>query len=192
MKKDRLSTLAAALIVVPFLTLVSCASIQQSVKIAPLPAGLPVSASQSLYVDGQTIGPSDMQVLKEFSYDKAFSSRMKAREVELSLSEDLVRLAEEAGGNAIVKLKIAVLGLQSSDMTLIWLERYTGSIAAIGGIGFLGGPLINGSSDHQPDAMTLGAVLLAGGAALIGGSFLHESVGTVSYSFHVSGTVVRY
>ncbi len=191
MRYSRLGLPVAAIMAVCSLALVSCASIDQTVKIAPLPAGLPVSGSQSLYVDGRTVDPSQMQVLKEFSYDKAFSSRMKAKEVELMLSEDLVRLAQEAGGNGIVKLKIAVLGVQSTDMGLIWLERYVGSLSAVVGISLMLQPGTSDGSSSQ--SMTTGGAIMAGaGVALVGGSFLHESVGTVNYSFHISGTVVRY
>lgn len=177
---------AAALL----LALSSCAMLQQTVKIAPLDRGLPVSATGSLFVDGVAIDASSFQVVKEFTYDKAFSAKLKQKEVELMLSEDLARLAREAGGDAIVNLKIATLRIETNDLTWVWFERYMGAIVIGGSLVYLLSPQDFGST-ASTDFVLVGAALAGGGAALIGGSYLHESLGHANYSFRISGTVVK-
>jgi hypothetical protein len=149
-----------------------------------------VSATGSLFVDGEAIDSSGFQVVKEFSYDKAFSAKLKQKEVELMLSEDLAGLAREAGGDAIVNLKIATLRIATSDLAWVWFERYMGTLAIAGGLAYLVSPLyFDGSASTE--YILAGAALAGGGAALIGGSFLHESLGSSNYFFRISGTVVK-
>lgn len=180
----------AACVAALLLALSSCAVLQQTVKITPLDRGLPVSATGSLFVDGATIDASGFQVVKEFTYDKAFSAKLKQKEVELMLSEDLAKLVREAGGDAIVNLRIATLRIVTNDLTWVWFERYMGTLAITGGLVYLLSPMYFGGS-ASTDFVLVGAALAGGGAALIGGSFLHESLGSSNYSFRISGTVVK-
>jgi hypothetical protein len=161
------------------------------IRIAPLSTEIPVSATGSLFVEGRTIDGSQLEVRKEFSFDKAFSAKLKQKEVELMLGDDLARLAEEAGGNAIVNLTVALAEVRACDLNWIYLERYVGLFSAVGGLVYLVSPLY-WSGGSSSESLIAGGVLAGTGAALIGGSFLHESVGSTAYSFRISVEVVRY
>jgi hypothetical protein len=171
--------------------LVSCAMLEHTIHIAPLPADLPVSASATLFVDGLLYTAADFSVVKEFAFEKLVTAKLKSRQIDAMLSDDLARIAREAGGNAIVGLKIVTLEIDSTALTLVWAERYAGVMALGAGGALLALP----SALYGPpttESVLYSVALLGTGAALLGGSFLHESLGAMRYWFQVSGTVVRY
>lgn len=171
----------------------SCASVSQRLDIAPLPPGLPVSASSSLFVGGKVIPDSRLKVIKQFSYIKYFSARMSKREVELDLSSDLRRIAKEAGANAITGLKIQVLSIHS-PVGWIAVERSIGVTAMF--IGAVGTALIVENTPHGGSSLDSGVlypIALGGvGLAILGGSWLHSVYGNVGYSMRIEGNAVVY
>lgn len=167
----------------------ACASMNQSLKVAPLEMQKPVSASSSLLVDGKVIAEQQLSPVRDFQFEKFFSAKLTQKELELNLGEDLSRIMEESDADGIIKLRVEVERIDTSAVGWIATERYGGLLLAGTGL------IMIGVSSAVPDSqnyVVASGVGIAAGALLLGGSMLHESLGTVGYYLRVAGTAVRF
>lgn len=169
----------------------ACASINQNLRIAPLATDYPVSASASLYVDGRSISTDQIQVIKEFTFTKSYAPRITEEEALLDLTTEIDAVMTETGANAVVKLRIGVVRTDTNAVTWIAFERYLGVVALGGAVG-LAYMAATYSGDGPSGSLTLSVALGGLGAAALGGSFLHQHLGTVGYTVRVDGVAVRY
>jgi hypothetical protein len=167
----------------------SCATIKQKVTIAPINMDYPVSASKTLIVDDKVIQAESMKIIKPFQFTTKLTPKIKEKTASLDLSQNLVALIKENDGNAITQLKIKVTNINTRSVDWISFERGTGIslLALTGGLVALMAQAGNGSS-----AVGVTSVVGGAGALFLGGSFLHEAVGTAGYTIDISGNVVKY
>jgi hypothetical protein len=185
------------LLVIPILALLlsisACASMDQTMKIAPLGMNYPVSASSSLYVGEQTLSEDQLHQAKHFEFMKYFSPKMAEREVQLDLAADLTKVIDENGANAITKLEISVEDIHADALTWIEFERATGVTIAITGAAVFAGVASNATNTSGAQSVEeVAAIMTAAGAAIFAGSWLHRAFATVDYTIKISGTTVRY
>jgi hypothetical protein len=192
MNRSRLRTWGIPAVASALLLVASCASISQTLRIAPLPGDYPVSASSSLLVGGQTIPESDLRFVKDFHFTKYFSPKMTRRDMQLDLAEDLKEILDQADANAIIRLKISVANIDTSNVSWVMVERYTGSLMLGTGVAIWGFYGTYGSSPDVTNAVGAAVGVTIVGAALLAGSWLHESLGTIGYSVDIDGTAVTY
>jgi len=182
-------TIAAIVIFGLAFSFISCASMDQSIRLTPISSDFPISASGALYIDDRVIEPNEYTVRKSFEIEKIAAIKIKQQTVDLDLEHDLGKLLTESAGNAIVKLKVEIRNIDTTSLSWIAVERYFGAVALLVGIE----EIILGSMLDYSSPFTVGMYAVAGGgAALIGGSFLHEQYGKIIYSIRISGTVVSY
>jgi hypothetical protein len=173
--------------------LASCAFVEQSVRLAPLSSQYAISASSSLWVNGKTVAEADMTKVKDFQFTKFYTVKLKEKELVYDLSLDLKNLLEEAGANGAINLQVKVNAIDTRVVNWIAVERYTGLLVGGTGLAIIG-VLANTSYGlgADSDAWGWGIGFAAVGAALFGGSFIHESLATIGYSFEIAGTAVIY
>jgi hypothetical protein len=186
-----LRTLGIAVITAATIALAACASINQTIRIAPLPGDYAVSASSSLLVNGQTIPESDLKVVKYFHFTTYASPRLKERDVQIGLAADLKKILDDAGANGIIKLRITTTNIDTSALSWIVLERYAGITGVLSGLA-VAGTVAGYPSTYSSQATGWAIGIAAVGAVLLGGSLVHESVATVGYVIDIDGTAVIY
>jgi len=187
---NKTKPIVLSMIVLSVVLVSGCASMNQSMKMAPLGTNYPVSASSSLFVGGKTISGEGLHSAKDFEFMKYYSPKMTEREVQLDLADDLTRIIEQNGANAIIKLRVSVENIDTGAIGWISFERSGGVLIVLGGgalVGFgaIGGPAAQGIE-------TAGIITSIAGAAIFAGSWLHQSLATVGYSVKIDGTTVRY
>ena len=119
-------SIVVSMIVLSVLLVTGCASMNQSLKMAPLGTNYPVSASSSLFVGGKSISEEGLHSAKDFEFMKYYSPKMTEREVQLDLADDLTKIVEQNGANAIIKLRISVENIDTGAIGWISFERYRG------------------------------------------------------------------
>ncbi len=112
-----------------------CATMNQTIPVVPMSMSYPVSASNALYVGGQSLSGSQIVSVKDFQFMKYFSPKLTEKEVPLDLATDLSKVIEENGAKGIIRLRIVVENIDTGALGWISFERDTGALVAIGGAG---------------------------------------------------------
>jgi hypothetical protein len=183
----------ALLAALAIFSLYSCASVKQGLKMEPIPASLPTSASPLLAIDGKVLSAADYQGGQSFSFTKTVKNPIRNKsDLVIKLGDDLERVKREKGGNAIVNLRFQVMDVDTGAVGWIAVERSLGVDALLLGLTVVGysGDFNKYDAQSQSSLKSFLLVTGGGGAALLAGSFLHEAVGTVNYTYQVDGEVV--
>ena len=188
----------AAFAVIAASALCSCASMDQALMLAPIVAEYPVSASPSLLVGERVLKADELKAIKPFKYDMLVPVKITQKRYDLDLSKDLVALIRDNKGKAITELKITTKDVRNGSIPWISLERYMGIMIMATGASyayqFMLAPQSLGASTSGDKALSNGLLWgsLGTGALFIGGSFLHQSLATATYSLQIEGKVVDY
>ncbi len=171
--------------------LAGCYTTQQTITLAPLETGYPVSASGE-YVDneGQIVTENDYEVVDNFELDKVFEApRHQTTETSFDLRPELDALVAKSQGDAITDLKIVGYeydpGSHGSSAGL----KIVGWSFGVMGASFVGLGLAIDEDPVTNGIVTMGAVFAGAGALclLIGGVADDPS----HWKFKVSGHVAR-
>lgn len=176
------------------LLLASCTTLHQKLAFKPLPPDLPVSASSTLLVDGKAVQPDAYTLQAPFSLRKEVRLPLRTREEILDLYPTLKAEAAKSGGDAIARLKISIDDFHSSDYNWVCFERYFGGwLAVLGGALAIEVSSISPglSSSQQAQAVIPFAVAGGVGAAIFGGSFIHQHLGSSVYTIGLEGQSVK-
>ncbi len=177
----------APLVAAVFFLLASCATVDQTIKMAPLSTSFPVSASQTLQVGDKTYDDSQFQQTQEFSTKKVVKAHLSDKEIDLGLTPLLNDQMRGSSFNGVTKLRIDVQNVDNSTPAWVVFEQNWGVSTAL-----VGAWLYAFSDPSAGGSRTPGLITMGVGTALFGLSFLHASVGTVDYTFNVSGLKVKY
>jgi hypothetical protein len=176
------------------LLLASCTTLDQKLVFKGVDPSLPTSASASLFVNGAAVGEGEYKTLAPISVTKEVVVPLKTKESVVDISPDLKSAVAQQGGDAVAKLKISIDGFSSPDYAWVGIERYLGAYTMVFSGCFLAmslspNPGVSAPYDSKIP-LAFGSVC-AGGAALFGLSFLHESLGHATYSIGLNGVAVK-
>lgn len=187
--KFNLLTLA---VLIPLLS--SCVSWNQKVRVLPLETKTPVSASDFLYHQGQILNRESFSSVEPFKFELTLSPKISEAEVNLKLTDELEKRIIAAKGFGITSLKIQFLKMNDLTHPAVSIERTVGgTVLLIGGVltatsvAYMNSPNVSGGETLLGPGIALNLI----GASIIGGSFWHESVGTVDYVVEISGNIVK-
>lgn len=180
--------------------LASCATYQQTSELSPLDSSVPVSASSSLRIQQETISVKSYEVIDTFQFEKHLRSQYRnTSPIPLDLNEDIRRIKEQYGADAVVELTIRLKEIRSGGIGWIQAGTFTGFIGA--GLAFNGlmrliiPPRIVSESgmesttqDMLTFSFTAGSILTVAG---FGGALLQHSTGKFTYVYEITGKAVR-
>jgi len=174
--------------IVLFGAMVSCATVDQKLTLAPISAPFPVSASQSLYAKGTVISSNQFSKSKPFAIVTKVKVPFKATESKVDFGKDLK--AELAGTdyNGVTQLQVQVANVDASLIGWIPWETEMGTILALVG----GTTATIGVGANVPGALVPGLVITGIGAGFIGLGIYQANTGTIDYTFNLNGVEVKY
>lgn len=180
------------ILLVFFIIITSCASIDQKIKIAPIPREYPISATSSIWYENKVIRDRNVQIIDHFKFEKKYSAKLTEHAIIFDLEKELDKQINLSGADGITELKIKVLDINSDTLDWIVIERYSGVILTGCGLGWLAYTNLYTSTDEAMLSNDTIPVLIASGTGLLllGGSILHENLGTIEYIFEVEGNTV--
>lgn len=175
------------------LLFLSCVSYERTVDLASMSLEYPVSASSSIYWEGDTISNDKYEVLTEVEFMKKSKQPLNndRPSIPLDIQPDLDQILSEYGADGFVDVSIELMHSGSSDVNLVFAERAFGALAFIS----LTAPIIIFAPDISEidpvdAAPYLGLVL--GSGALFGGSFVHQHYGSVYFIYRIKAKAVRF
>ncbi len=168
------------------LGVLSCASINQTLLLAPLPPSLPVSASPFIIVNGQILSQQDYTVLQSFKFEKSIRCPLTSKQITFDLSKDLNEIAGKVQADAITDLSIRVKNVQHCDISWVLLEGGIGSFIFAAETYSTASALIKGDPHWAINLNGLGL-----GAAILGVCYLHYSVGSNNFILDIAGNAVK-
>lgn len=177
-------------IVIMLMVLVSCASVDQRMSLAPIDTDIPVSATKQLYVNGNVIKENSFQKSEAFTLTKKYSLPMKVKEGSIELKNEINSLIKGGEYNGVTELKFNIKEIDTSAVPWVALERDFSFLCA----GFGGLALASMASMPRSDNayIILASSFFGTGAALLGISYIHEHFGNIEYTIDISGMKVRY
>jgi hypothetical protein len=177
-----------SIILMSTLALLSCATTDQTLLLQPLPSDPPVSISDSVIINGQVYRRGDFSKLESFTFEKSIRFPMTSRQITLDLSPDLCEIAARAQADAITDLTIQLRDVKHRDYTWVMFERASGFWICTGITCVVASLLIQQRQLNTPadDLLIFGV-----GAAFIGVSYIHESLGSTIFVLKMSGNAAK-
>lgn len=186
---------AAAAVVTAALFLVSgCTTVDQRLVIDGAGVGMPLSASGSVVLPGETAPRGEEGLVLGGRIDRSlsFTGRLRNRELRLELAP--LFEAEEAAGeaSAAINLRVELLDFRVPLAVPLFILRSGGSALTIAGLAVLASGLV--AEDYPPySAQTLssGLIYLLPGLGTLGASWGLEALATTRWKLRVSADLVR-
>lgn len=186
------SSLRAVTAVMIAVMLSGCYTTTNTVTVAPLKTGYPVSASgQYIDAQGQLVTEGQYEVVNSFEFDRRVEApRHESKESDLALEPELDRLVKQHRGDAVTDLKIVGTeydtgshGSAAGWKVLGWTFGLTGATFVV-----LGAALDDGDTGGGT-LMGVGAVFA--GLGLVSYLLSYTTDDPASWNIHVQGNVIK-
>lgn len=171
----------------------SCSTIDQRVRVDPTGLDLPLSASASVILPGESAarGPAGLVILGKVDSRQEFSGRLSSPGFTLALAPLLGPEAARSGAAAITNLRISLEEFRVPLAAPIVLLRSAGAVASLAGGAILASGLSAGDLASYPaQTLSTGLYCLLPGLLSLGASYGLEALGTTQWKLRIEAELV--